>query len=80
MKNDREENVVKTMRVEEAAKKLGWSAEFLRALARRGSLPFAFAARKSESAKQWTYKINEAALEKFIRGDFIVQLTDIPKQ
>lgn len=79
MTNDTEEIKVKPMRVEEAAKKLGWSAEFLRALARRGSLPFVFAARKSETAKQWTYKINEAALEKFLRGDFIVQLTDIPK-
>lgn len=53
------------MTVEEAAKKLGVSAQFIRIGLQQGRLPYGEAVK----AKRWIYHINPAALERYIKGE-----------
>lgn len=66
------------MKVEEAAKKLGWSAEYLRAAARCQRVPFCLAIQKNpEKSKRWCYKINDAALEKYLKGQWEIKVEKV---
>lgn len=54
------------MTVPEAAKIMGVSPQFLRLGIQEGSFPFGVAVKFS---KKWSYYINPAAFEKYIRGE-----------
>jgi hypothetical protein len=51
---------------EEAAKRLGMSTQTLRLALRQGLFPFGIAVKTSEN--RWTYYINPARLERYLKG------------
>ena len=66
------------MLVGDAAKKLGINTQTLRLGLQQGVFPFgeAIQTTKPEDSKtgkgRWTYHINEAALEKYVKGELCV--------
>jgi hypothetical protein len=52
--------------VKEAAKRMGCGEQFVRVSLQRGKFPWGTAEKLSD---QWTYYINRAAFEKWLRGE-----------
>lgn len=65
------------MTVEQAAKKLGMSIQTLRVALQQDKFPFgtAIETTKAEDSKagkpRWTYYINEARLERYLKGESV---------